>query len=115
MLSSFYVQGFLKAYLYAILIEFAVCYLINRRFGSRVLSVVLIVNAFSLPFVWFVFPAITLGYRLYVLVSETFAVVSEALLMHVMFPTSVKRALATSVAMNMASFTFGILFPWLIF
>jgi len=114
MLSFLYVESFLKACLYTIAIEFAVCYLINHRFGFRVLMIVLIVNAFSLPFVWFVFPAIPLGYHLYLLIAETFAVVSEALLMWIMFPMSVKRALATSVAMNMASFTFGILFPWLI-
>ena len=115
MLSFFYVESFLKAYLYTFLTEFAVCYLINRRFGFRVVVVVLIVNAFSLPFVWFVFPALTVGYRLYLLIAETFAVVSEALLMRMMFPISVKRALATSIAMNMASYTFGVLFPWLIF
>ena len=114
MLSSLYVEGFLKAYLYTILIELAVCYLMNRRFGFRVLVVILIVNTFSLPFVWFVFPAIKLSYPLYLLVAETFAVVSEALLMRILFSISVKRALVTSVAMNMASFTFGILFPWLI-
>ena len=115
MLSALYVEGFLKAYLYTILIELVVCYLINRRFGIRVLVVVLIINTFSLPFVWFIFPAIKLGYPLYLLLSETFAVVSEALLMRIMFPTTVKRALVTSIAMNVASFTFGILFPWLIF
>lgn len=114
MLSFFYVESFLRAYLYAVVIESAVCYLINRRFGFRVLAVVLIVNAFSLPFVWFVFPAITLGYSLFILVSETFAVVSEGLLMRVLLPITVKRALATSVAMNTASLTFGVLFPWLI-
>jgi len=111
---SFYVEGFLKAYLYTVLIESAVCYLMNHRFGLRVLKVVLIVNAFSLPFVWFIFPTVGLEYHLYLLVAETFAVVSETLLMRVLFPTSLKYALATSIAMNMASFTFGILFPWLI-
>jgi len=112
---SLYVESFLKAYLYTILIEFAVCYLLNRRFGFKVLTIVLIVNALSLPFVWFVFPTINLDYRLYILISETFAVASEAVLMRVMLPITVKRAFATSVAMNMASYTFGVLFPWLIF
>jgi hypothetical protein len=92
-----------------------VCYLVNHRFGlGRVAVVVLAVNAFSLPFVWFIFPAIT-SYDLFLFISETFAMISEALSMRLMFPTTVRRALATSIGMNMASFSFGILFPWLIF
>ena len=114
MLGSLYFEEFLRAYSYTVLIELAVCYLMNRRFGLKVLAVVLAVNTFSLPFVWFIFPALRLSYLLYLLVAETFAVVSEALLMHKMFPMNVKWAFLTSVTMNMASFAFGILFPWLI-
>jgi hypothetical protein len=108
---------FLKAYFYDNLIEIAICYVLNNRSGFwRVLVVVLIVNTFSLPFVWFVFPWLTfLTYYEYILLSESFAVISEAILLRVLLmKISWKRALATSFVMNMASFSFGLLFPRLI-
>lgn len=115
MVSFFYLETFLRAYLYTISIEFAVCYSINRRISfERVLWVVMLVNAFSLFFVWFIFPTLSVTYDAYSFVSESFAVVSEALLMRALLPISIRRAFATSFAQNMASFIFGLLFPWAI-
>jgi hypothetical protein len=114
-MDSFLFVAFLKAYVYTVAIELVVCYAINRQIGfKKVLWTVILVNAFSLSIVWFLLPKYSVSYVEYLVAAEALAVVSEALLMKAILRFSIRRAFATSFAMNMASFFFGILFPWAI-
>jgi hypothetical protein len=104
---------FAKAYFLTISIEFSVCYALNHKIGLKgIIGSVTLVNSFSLPIVWFLIPGLMVSYSENVLVAEGFAVVSEGLLLRALLPLSTGRAIATSLAMNMASFVLGLLFPW---
>lgn len=108
-----YLVTFAKAYLLTISIEFAVCYVLNHKFGlKKILGSVTLVNSFSLPIVWFLIPGLADTYSEYVLLSEVFAVISEALLLRALLPLSIGRAFVTSLAMNMSSLVLG--FPILL-
>lgn len=105
---------FAKAYFLTVSIEFLVCYGLNRKAGlARVLGSVILVNSFSLPIVWFLIPSLMVSYFENVLVAEGFAVISEGILVKALLRLSWRRSMATSFAMNMASFIFGITLMWI--
>ena len=112
--SYYYLLSFLKAFFLTVLIEFLVFYLFARKNVSKAFAVVLSVNSFSLPIVWFVIPLIVNSYPTYAFLAEVFAVVSEATLLRILLRISLKSAIALSATMNMTSFLVGLIFPFLI-
>lgn len=102
---------FLEAFILTYAIETPILYLVLRRFltvkKSAVLS--LLLNAFSLPLVWFVIPALMPDRLLYVASAEGFAVSTEASLLRLV-GISWRKAIPASVIMNMASFSLGLVY-----
>ena len=96
------------------LVELLVFYPFARNSVSKGFAAVLLVNSLSLPIVWFVIPLIVNSYLSYAFSAELFAVVSEAVLLRILLPFSLKRAMVASVSMNMVSFLVGLIFPFLI-
>lgn len=111
-----YLLSFFKAFLWTVLVELLVfCTFFARNLGvSKAFAAVLVVNSFSLPIVWFVIPLIVNSYLTYAILAEPFAVLSEAALLRILLPFSLKRAIAASLTMNMVSFLVGLIFPFLI-
>lgn len=98
-----------------VLVELLMFYPFARNLGaSKAFAAVLLVNSFSLPIVWFAIPLIVNSYLTYAFLAELFAVLSEAALLRILLPFSLKRTIAASMTMNMASFLVGLIFPFLI-
>ena len=76
-----------------------------------------LVHIFSLPVVWFLIPRLMTywTYLEFALVAEGFAVISEGALTKAPLRIPWWRSFATSAAMNMTSFAFGILFSSIVF
>jgi hypothetical protein len=105
---------FIRAYLFTVLIELVLCYLLNHEIGfMKILGADTLVNTFSVPIVWFLLTKLPIDYFTFVVVAEVFAVASEGLLLKTLLPRSLGRSMVTSVAMNITSFSIGVLFPWL--
>jgi hypothetical protein len=114
-ISDHYLFSFFRAFLLTVFAEFLVFYRFSRNLGaSKAFAIVLLVNSFSLPIVWFIIPVIVKGYTSYVLLAELFAVFSEAALLKILLPFSYGRAIAMSMLMNIVSFLVGLAFPFLI-
>ena len=109
-----YLLSFFKAFLWTVLIESLVFCFLTRINLLKALVVVLLVDCFSLPIVWFLIPFIANSDFSYVFMAELFAVLSEAALLRFLLQFSYKRAMAVSVAINMVSFLVGLIFPFLI-
>jgi hypothetical protein len=75
-----------------------------RRFGAVVFA-----NLASHPIVWFVLPTLLAPRGVYIVVAESWAIVSEVLVYVLVFPAlPFARALAVSALANAASFTAGL-------
>lgn len=108
-------RSLIKAYLLTASIETVVFYPFARPTSvPREISVVFLVNAFSLPLVWFVIPLLVPYYSAYVIGSELFAILSEAILLKAILHLSFKRVILGSALMNLTSFSVGLLLPSLI-
>jgi len=113
-LSHWYLVSFFKAFVLTVLVEFLVFYPFARGIRtSKAFGAVLLVNAFSLPIVWFVIPFWVNSYPFYTLSAELFAFLSETLLLKALLPLSFKRIIAASITMNLGSFVIGWMFPFL--
>ena len=74
---------------------------------AKAVGVVAVGTIISLPFLWFVFPAIITDWLLVLLVGELFVFLFEALLIHALAGFSKKDALLASFVINVASFSIG--------
>jgi len=110
-----YLAVFFRAFLLTVFIEFLVFYPFAREIGIRkALGAVLLVNAFSLPVVWFVLSILIRDSLAYALSAELFAIFSESSILKVLLPISYKRILLAALTMNVVSFLIGWAVPSLI-
>ncbi len=64
----------------------------------------------TIPYVWYIFPILLWqSFSLFIVVSEIFAVITEALFYLLFFKTNIKIALLISLICNIASFGLGLL------
>ena len=105
-------MNFLLAFLLTNIIEFTVVYMLLRgREGAlRIFFVVLLCNVLTLPYVWFVFPALLQPPYLPVLaLSELFALFLEMLLYINFFRNAgALRATGAALAANLVSLAVGL-------
>jgi hypothetical protein len=105
-------QGFIPAYLLTIAIETALAlFLLRKKYdGMLIARNSVIASTLTLPFVWFVFPALGFGsWALQTAVAEIFAFLVEAAAYRVIFPKmGWMEALKTSFVCNAASFMIGL-------
>jgi hypothetical protein len=80
-----------------------------ERAQSAVLRAGILPSVTTLPYVWFVFPALFKPRLVYVAASETFAVVAEAFLVAMLLGAKLRTGFLLSLAANTASFLAGLL------
>ncbi|MFH1393985.1 MAG: hypothetical protein ABII71_03180 [Candidatus Micrarchaeota archaeon] len=108
--------SFPQAFLLTLVLETSVIYiLLRRRYEAK--DIVLnsaLANTMTHPLVWFLFPAMGLGYGMQAISSELFAFLAEAVILSSMFRNmSLKEGAVLSLAANAVSFATGLLF-WLV-
>lgn len=108
--------GFPQAYVLTIAIETAMLFLVLRYILGRRYDAFLIIrnsiiaSSLTLPFVWFFFPRIGLGYPVSLAISELFAFGAESAAYRWLFPRMDWRdALIASFICNLASFMLGLM------
>jgi len=105
------VLDFLSAFFLTNLLEMPVAYAVLRgkeRTG-RILAVVFLANVITLPFVWFLFPAIIGGYYTSLALSELFAFLFEAAAYALAFrKAGAMRAAGAAVLANALSLAVGL-------
>lgn len=110
---ALYEIRFLQALALTLLIEVPVLLFLFSRLARRPVPSVRALalagacaSALTLPYVWFVLPALVTGFA-YVVLAEVFAVALEAFLYAMWFRLDPMRALALSLACNAASYLLG--------
>ena len=107
-----WVVDWLRAFGLTLAAEALVAVPLLRRSGAglgRRLAAVLFANLTTHPLVWFLFPALTVGYPTRLAVSETFAVGLESCAYLVIWPgLGPRRAVLVSVLANAASVAVGL-------
>ena len=103
---------FLFAYALTVCLETgALCLMLRKRHGTQ--SIILnsiIANSITLPFVWFFFPMLGMGWIAQTAVAELFAFIAEAAYYKMAFSKlGWKGALLASLACNLISFGMGLL------
>lgn len=113
--------GFLQAYILTLAIETAVLflvlkYILGRRYdASLIVRNSVIASSLTLPFVWFFFPRIGLGYMTALAISELFAFGAESAVYRRLFSAMDWRdAAIASFLCNMASFMIGLMINYAI-
>ena len=113
-----YQANFLAALAFAIVVETAVAFLVLKKIfriatlGPWPIAYAgLMSNCSSLPYVWFVLPALIRNYTAYVIVSEICVVLWEALFYYLYLRIDRKQATLLSLLANGASWLLG--FPFL--
>lgn len=109
---------FLRGLLFTIAIEVLVflpmCYFWLNRKGFKALAygafVCCIATMLTLPYVWFIFPAFITIKVWYILASEVFAFIAEAIIYFLLLRCNFRQALFISLACNACSFGLGLLF-----
>lgn len=104
-------MDFFAAFALTIIIEGAVLSLILRgRYGTLLVTRnAIIASSLTLPFVWFAFPHLGLGWGAQTAIAEAFASVAEAGFYALAFRGIGNRdALLASIACNWASFVIGL-------
>jgi len=110
-----YLLMFWKAFLLTNAVEIPILYLFAYKMGVvKVFATGLLANGLSLPVVWFIMPLVTSSYLNFVIFAETFAVLSETLILRKVLFISYKRSLTAALAMNAMSFLVGWMFPSLL-
>lgn len=103
----------LKAFVLTLAIECPIAASILRPKGVarwRLLLLLVFANLATHPLVWFVFPALPMDPRTAFVLSELFAFGAEAMFFLLVFQgTTVRRALAASLAANATSLGVGLL------
>jgi len=104
-------MDFALAFLLTNLVEMPIAYAILRKHegAGRVAAVVFLANAITVPFVWFVFPALVAGYLPALILAEIFAFAFEAAAYALAFKNTPKRiAIMAAVAANFLSLFVGL-------
>jgi hypothetical protein len=111
-----YILLFFRALVVTITIETAVLFVFlflrrrrSRNLVIRVLVAGIVASSVTLPFVWFVFPAIIENRTLFLAVAELFAFVAEAPIIRGMVKTTWLEAAMASFCANGVSFISGLL------
>ncbi len=105
--------SFIKALIITLIIELLtmLIYVSTLKISKKPLLYVLIANIISLPFVWFLFPSIKIAPLVFLMfvISEIFAVVSEAQIIHYFNKQiiTLKRSYILSLIMNCLSLFIG--------
>jgi hypothetical protein len=84
-----------------------------KRTSPKIVRIVLagiLPSCITLPFVWFLFPAIIENRMAFLMVAETFAFVAEIPLIKVIAKSTWPEAIAASILANGVSFASGYLF-----
>ncbi len=104
--------GWLAAFCLTLLVEVPAVLLLARRLEprpARRVALVLLGNALSHPAVWFVFPALGLGWLATTSVSETWAWLVEGVVYHAgLADAGWRPALGLSLVANLLSFGLGL-------
>ncbi len=111
----FYTHSFLTSLVFTIVVETTFLYLILRFFikhpdlsSLKIITAGFLANFTTVPYVWFVFPAILDWSRnTSLLYSEPFVFLVEALIYRVYLKTSIRMSLFVSLVCNAASFFIG--------
>ncbi len=104
-------MDFAGAYALTVSIEAAVLFLLLRKeYGAGLIARnAIIASSLTLPFVWFAFPALHLGWGAQTAAAEVFAAFAEAGVYAVAFRgIRPKDAILASVLCNWASFVIGL-------
>lgn len=103
--------NFLQAYAITLAAEMlALNFLLRKQYPRSNITInAMIASSITLPFVWFVFPAIFGDYTIQIAVSEFFAFAAEAGIYLVLFKgMKIRDAISVSFACNAASFLLGL-------
>lgn len=107
--------NFLTALLITIFIESIILFLLFKtkyrklNIKNKLLLITGLVTSFStLPYVWFVFPALIQSRFPYILISECFAISIESVLIYYLLKIDYKKAFLVSVICNLISFSIGL-------
>ena len=118
-MDNFYEIEFLKALLFTVSIETIVLLILVKvipffkKYNISNLKIIFtgILSSFAtLPYVWFIFPAFIFDQNLYIMTSESFAVITETLIFRHLLKLKFKNSLLLSLACNMISFAAGLIF-----
>ncbi len=116
-----YELHFLRALALTIFVETLLLFLVVRRFYklpetqlSQMLLIAggMLASGATLPYVWFVFPAVIQNRVCYTIVVESFATVAEAGIFIVLFRMTWKKAFILSACCNAGSFIMGKMLAW---
>ena len=104
---------FLFSLLLTLVVELSVLFLVVRYLlkikipVKEILYWGILVNLFSLPYLWFVFP-LFIWSRYYILIGEILVVLIESVIFLRVFRINLKKALFLSFLTNIASYFLGI-------
>ncbi len=104
-------MDFISAYALTVSIEAVALFLLLRRdYGAALIARnAVLASSLTLPFVWFVFPALGLSWGPQTALAEAFAALAEAGFYAIAFKgMKMKDALLSSVLCNWASFIIGL-------
>lgn len=113
-----YLSLFFFSLFFTILAETLALFLLARRWfcwpqrrmpGRLLLFAGILASACTLPYVWFVFPALFASRLPYIIAAESFAVLAEALIYLMVLRIPLKEAFLLSLACNALSFGLGLL------
>lgn len=108
-----YEYGFLFALLETVLIETAVLFFVLRAvFASGIqLSMILFAgitaSALTLPYLWFLLPALKLSFPLYVILGELSVTIIETIFYLFVLRISLRQAFVIAFCCNLISFSIG--------
>jgi hypothetical protein len=107
-----YVAGWLRAFAVTLAVELPLATWLLAPGGASVprrVSLVFLANLATHPIVWFVFPELSLSYPVNLCLSETWAVLIEALAFSTAMPAlGVRRAFGVSALANGVSYGVGL-------
>ena len=115
-----YEMLFLKSLVLTILIETSVLIIFFRFIVkqkdigmSKLLITGFIASFATLPYLWFIFPVFIYPKIWYIIISESFAILAETIIIGTMLRTKFVTAFLCSLTCNAISFLTGLLISWL--
>lgn len=109
-----YEEEFFIALLLTLAIEIPIVFSIIRYFykklelkASQIIFISALASILTLPYLWFVYPAIVLNNGYYILFGELLVVFIEAIIYQQLFRIKIWEALLLSLAANSGSFFLG--------
>jgi len=109
-----YEISFLKALALTLTLEVLVTVFVCRRYYPvfhlpQITLAGIVPSVTTLPYVWFVFPALVHDYKIYGLVSELFALTSETFLIAILLRTGTRTGFILALSSNVVSFAGGLM------